>query len=204
MKKWILLIVLAIIGVLSWYFFVTRKTPKEEGPKQQPLSVSKHTDSFNVAVNKVLTSYYALTNDFVNWDSVAVSNHASDLKANLEAVNFDELKKDTIIHQTAVTFIDASKGELETILQPADLTTKRHALNNLSDNMYNLLRTIHYDRSKIYLQECPMAFNDTEPGVWLSKTDAVQNPYLGLHHPKYKGGMVECGGPKDTLNYTGL
>jgi hypothetical protein len=204
MKKWILLIVLAIIGVLSWYFFVTRKTPKEEGPKQQPLSVSKHTDSFNVAVNKVLTSYYALTNDFVNWDSVAVSNHASDLKANLEAVNFDELKKDTIIHQTAVTFIDASKGELETILQPADLTTKRHALNNLSDNMYNLLRTIHYDRSKIYLQECPMAFNDTEPGVWLSKTDAVQNPYLGLHHPKYKGGMVECGGAKDTLNYTGL
>jgi hypothetical protein len=135
MKKWILLIVLAIIGVLSWYFFVTRKTPKEEGPKQQPLSVSKHTDSFNVAVNKVLTSYYALTNDFVNWDSVAVSNHASELKANLEAVNFDELKKDTIIHQTAVTFIDASKGELETILQPADLTTKRHALNNLSDNM---------------------------------------------------------------------
>ena len=204
MKKWILLIVLAIIGVLSWYFFVTRKTPKDEGPKQQPLSVSKHTDSFNVAVNKVLTSYYALTNDFVNWDSVAVSNHASDLKANLEAVNFDELKKDTIIHQTAVTFIDASKGELETILQPADLTTKRHALNNLSDNMYNLLRTIHYDRSKIYLQECPMAFNDSEPGVWLSKTDAVQNPYLGLHHPKYKSGMVECGGPKDTLNYTGL
>jgi hypothetical protein len=204
MKKWILLIVLAIIGVLSWYFFVTRKTPKEEGPKQQPLSVSKHTDSFNVAVNKVLTSYYALTNDFVNWDSIAVSNHASDLKANLEAVNFDELKKDTIIHQTAVTFIDASKGELETILQPADLTTKRHALNNLSDNVYNLLRTIHYDRSKIYLQECPMAFNDSEPGVWLSKTDAVQNPYLGLHHPKYKSGMVECGGPKDTLNYTGL
>jgi hypothetical protein len=204
MKKWILLIVLAIIGVLSWYFFVTRKTPKEEGPKQQPLSVSKHTDSFNVAVNKVLTSYYALTNDFVNWDSVAVSNHASDLKANLEAVDFDELKKDTIIHQTAITFIDASKGELETILQPADLTTKRHALNNLSDNMYNLLRTIHYDRSKIYLQECPMAFNDSEPGVWLSKTDAVQNPYLGLHHPKYKSGMVECGGPKDTLNYTGL
>jgi hypothetical protein len=204
MKKWILLIVLAIIGVLSWYFFVTRKTPKEEGPKQQPLSVSKHTDSFNVAVNKVLTSYYALTNDFVNWDSVAVSSHASDLKANLEAVNFDELKKDTIIHQTAVTFIDASRGELETILQPADLTTKRHALNNLSDNMYNLLRTIHYDRSKIYLQECPMAFNDAEPGVWLSNTDAVQNPYLGLHHPKYKGGMVECGGPRDTLNYTGL
>ena len=204
MKKWILLLTLAIIGVLSWYFFVTKKKPKDETPKQQPITVSEHSDSFNVALNKVMTSYYALTNDFVNWDSAAVNSQAAELKANLEAVNFAELEKDTIIYQTAITFVDAAKGELETILQPADLTAKRRALNNLSDNMYNLLRTIRYDRSKIYLQECPMAFNETEPGVWLSKSDEVRNPYLGLHHPKYKGGMLECGGPKDTLNYTGL
>ena len=203
MKKWILLIALAIIGVLTWYFFVTKKKPKDETPKQQPITVGQHSDSFNVALNKVMTSYYALTNDFVNWDSVAVSNHATELKASLEGVNFVELEKDTIIHQTAITFVDATKGELETILQPGDLTTKRHALNNLSDNMYNLLRTIRYDQSKIYLQECPMAFNDAEPGVWLSTSDEVRNPYLGLHHPKYKGGMLECGGAKDTLNYTG-
>jgi hypothetical protein len=49
-----------------------------------------------------------------------------------------------------------------------------------------------------------MAFNDAEPGVWLSSSDSVRNPYLGLHHPKYKSEMVECGGPKDTLNFTGL
>ena len=204
MKKWILLIALAIIGVLTWYFFVTKPKPDDETPKQQPLSVSHHSDSFNVSLEKVLTNYYALTNDFVNWDSVTIANHATELKNSLDAVNFNELKKDTTIHQTAITFIDASKGELETILQPADITTKRHALNNLTDNMYNLLRTIRYDRSKIYLQECPMAFNDSEPGVWLSSSDSVRNPYLGLHHPKYKSGMLECGGPKDTLNYTGL
>src|SRR5215211_2948022 len=76
MKKWIVLLALAIIGVLSWYFFITRKKPKDEGPKQQPLAVSKHSDSFNVAVNKALTSYYELTKDFVNWDSAAVASHA--------------------------------------------------------------------------------------------------------------------------------
>jgi hypothetical protein len=204
MKKWALLITLAIIGVLSWYFFVTKEKPKDETPKQQPLAVGEKSDSFSVAMSNVLATYYALTNDFVNWDSVALANHAAALKTNLESVNFDELKKDTVIHQTAVTFIDASKGELETILQPADFTTKKHALNNLSDNMYNLLRTIHYEGAKVYLQECPMAFNDTDPGVWLSRTDSVRNPYMGLHHPRYKSGMLECGGPKDTLNYTGL
>lgn len=204
MKKWILLLTLAIIGVLTWYFFVTRKKPQDETPKQQPLVVSKHSDSFNIAMNKVLSSYYALTNDFVNWDTGAVSRSATELKANLEQTNFNEMQKDTVIYQTAITFVESAKGELETILQPADLATKRHALNNLSDNMYNLLRTVRYDRSKIYLQECPMAFNDTEPGVWLSPSDSVRNPYLGMHHPKYKSGMLECGGPKDTLNFTGL
>lgn len=204
MKKWILLLALAIIGVLTWYFFVTRKKPQDETPKPQPLAVSKHSDSFNVAINKVLSSYYALTNDFVNWDTAAVSRTATELKANLDQTNFREMQNDTVIYQTAITFVESAKAELETILQPGDLGAKRQALNNLSDNMYNLLRTIRYDRSKIYLQECPMAFNDTDPGVWLSASDSVRNPYLGLHHPKYKSGMLECGGPKDTLNFTGL
>lgn len=203
MKKWVLLLILAIVGVLTWYLFVTRKKPEDETPKQQPIAVSQHSDSFNVALDKVLVSYYALTSDFVNWDTTAVQTHATDLKTNLQGVDFDELEKDTLIHQTALTYVESSNGELETILQPSDITTKRRALNNLSDNMYNLLRTIHYDRAKIYLQECPMAFNDNEPGVWLSGIDSIRNPYLGLHHPKYKSGMLECGDTKDTLNYTG-
>ena len=203
MKKLLLLVALAVIGVLTWYLFVTRKKPENETPKQQPLAVSKHSDSFNVSMNNVLSAYYALTDDFVKWDSAAVAVHASQLKTNLENVNFEELQKDTLIYQTAQMFIDASKAELETITQPADLTSKRHALNNLSDNMYNLLRTVRYDRAKIYLQECPMAFNDNEPGIWLSGVDSIRNPYLGLHHPKYKSGMLECGDIKDTLNFTG-
>jgi hypothetical protein len=69
--------------------------------------------------------------------------------------------------------------------------------------MYNLLRTVRYDRSKIYLQECPMAFGDDAAGLWLNNSDEVRNPYLGLHHPKYKDAMVDCGGAKDTLNFTG-
>jgi hypothetical protein len=203
MKKWILLLLLALVGVAAWYFFVTKKKPKDETPKQQPLVVSQHSDSFNLAVNKVLSSYYALTNDFVAWDSSSVPEDALELKANLAKVNFDELKKDTGIYQTAITFIDAANSELETIIQGNDLSDKRKALNNLSDNMYNLVRTVRYDRAKIYLQECPMAFNEDEPGVWLSASDSIRNPYLGMYHPKYKSGMLECGSVKDTLNFTG-
>ncbi|HVG17086.1 MAG TPA: DUF3347 domain-containing protein [Chitinophagaceae bacterium] len=202
MKKWILLLILALIGVFSWYFLVTKKKPKDETPKQEPLSVSQYSDSLNLSFNKLLTSYYALTNDFVNWDSSSVSKRAVELKADLQNLNLNEVRKDSIIHQTALTFIESSKGEVEGMIAGANLVQKRRALNNLSDNMYNLMRTIRYDGGKIYLQECPMAFNETEPGVWLSSSDSIQNPYLGLHHPKYKSGMLECGATKDTLNFT--
>jgi hypothetical protein len=46
-----------------------------------------------------------------------------------------------------------------------------------------------------------MAFNDTETAQWLSKTEDIRNPYLGLHHPKYKSGMLECGEVKDSIDY---
>jgi hypothetical protein len=203
MKKWFLLIVLAVIGVFSWYFLVTKKKPKDETPKQAPLSVSQHSDSFNASLSKALSSYYILTRDFVNWDSASATRHATDLKQELEAINFEEVKKDTSIYQTATSFVTSAKGEVETVIGAAGLVAKRKALNNLSDNMYNLMRTVRFDRSKIYLQECPMAFNDDESAVWLSNSDSIQNPYLGLYHPKYKSGMLECGSTKDTLNFTG-
>jgi len=202
MKKWLLLLVLAVVGVLTWYLFVTRKKAKDETPKQQPIAVSKHSDEFNQSMNKVLGSYYALTNNFVNWDAAAINNNAAQLKKDLQQAKFEEIKKDTLIHQTASTYLDAMNAELGTIIQSADIAEKRRALNNFSDNMYNLIRTIRYDRAKVYLQECPMAFNDEEPGVWLSGTDSIRNPYLGLHHPKYKSGMLECGSTKETLDFT--
>lgn len=201
MKKVLLLLVLAIIGVALWYFFVTRPKPDNEAPRQQPLAVSKHSAGFNLSVNKALNDYYGLTESFVNWDSNAVKGGATILKAHLDSVNFDELKKDSTIYQTATSYLDMFKSDLATIAADGDLASKRVALNGLSQNMYDLLRIVKYDDQKVYLQQCPMAFNETDPGIWLSKSEDIRNPYLGLHHPKYKGGMVTCGETKDSLNF---
>jgi hypothetical protein len=204
MKKLFLLVVLGLAGVLSWYFFVTRKKPKVEGPaKELPIAVSRHSDSFNVSVNNVLTAYYALSDDLVKWDSAAVNRHAGELKTALEGIRGAELQKDTGIYETALSSVETAKAEAANIQTAPDLTAKRRAFHNLSQNLYDLLRTVRYDRAKVYLQECPMAFNEDETGIWLDKTDAIRNPYLGLHHPKYGKGMLECGNTKDTLNYTG-
>lgn len=201
MKKILLLVILAIAGVAAWYFFETRKKPEVEVPQQQPLAVSQHSDTFNLSVQNMLDHYYALSEAFVNWDSAAVTTHAGQLKESVDKLALNELQKDTGIYETAVSYKEPFLKNINTIAGNADLNQKRLAFNTLSQNMYDLLRTVRYDNQKIYVQQCPMAFNDTETGTWLSKTEEIRNPYLGKHHPRYKAGMLACGETKETLDF---
>lgn len=73
----------------------------------------------------------------------------------------------------------------------------------ISDAMYDLVRTVNFDRQIIYHQHCPMAFNDSEGAYWLSNSRAVINPYLGKKHPKYKAAMLACGEVTDSLDFSG-
>jgi hypothetical protein len=200
MKKWLLLLLFAVAGVLLWFLLVTRKKPKEEVPKDQPVAVSRHSAAFNQSIDTFLNTYYGLSENLVNWDTGAVIQNARALEEDLNEVKWRELQKDTVIYQAASGYSDVFKSDMAVLYGPGDLTTKRHAFHALSQNLYDLLRTIQYDGAKIYLQQCPMAFNDTEEGLWLSNTEKIRNPYLGLYHPKYKAGMLACGETKDTLH----
>lgn len=201
MKKWLVLVLLAMAGVLLWYFLVTKKKPKDEVPKDQPVAVSRYSVGFNYSIDSFLITYYALSESLVNWDSAAVTANATTLNQNLENIKWNELQADTVIYQTATSYINIFKNAIPVLADAGAITAKRQAFHSLSQSLYDLLRTIKYDGAKVYLQQCPMAFNDTEEGLWLSKTKNIRNPYLGLHHPKYKGGMISCGETKDTLNF---
>lgn len=200
MRKARLPIILIVVAI-AVYLTMFRKGEKKEPdmPKQQPVAVSKYSPAFNKSVNSTLAAYYSLSEAFVNWDSAAIRNQSGALQQAMNSIAFDELKKDTVIHQTAMSYVDALKGDLQAITTESDITTKRHSLHAFSQNFYDLLRTIRFDGSTVYFQECPMAFNDTEAANWLSSTSTIRNPYLGLHHPRYKSGMLECGETKDSL-----
>jgi hypothetical protein len=200
--------VLAVLAILLlafvagiWFFYFRGKKPREKGPKPVPLAVSKHSDAFNSSMAGVLGAYYEMTEDFVIWDSNAVRQHATELKLALDSLKLTELQKDEAIYLTALEPVANAKMAVTTILEQPGFESKRVALNSLSDNIRNLLVTVRYDREKMYWQECPMAFGEEKPGNWLSKTDAVRNPYLGTMHPDYKAGMLNCGAPKDTINF---
>ncbi|MGZ3839370.1 MAG: hypothetical protein ACXVMS_03615 [Flavisolibacter sp.] len=166
---------------------------------------SKHSTAFNRSVALAMENYYALTEAFVNWDSLKATSLAAALSSKLDSLPLEELK--TTSSQSfflADSLIKTSKKDLSALISSPGMTGKRHALNEVSDHLFGFLRVAKYDQKKVYLQQCPMAFNDSEAGVWVSKEEAIRNPYLGLHHPYYKSGMVECGETKDVVNFTGV
>lgn len=207
MKKVLLILgvlILIFAGYLLWIFKLKPGPKRDKGPEPVPLTVSKHSETFNNSVQSVLNSYFELTESFVKWDSVAVDKSATELKTALDSLKIEELKVDTTgIYESAMDPHSNVRNEVNNIMAAPNLTGKRQAFNQLSEQLRILLLVVKYDRAKLYWQECPMAFNDEIPGYWLSRTDSVRNPYMGLKHPMYHAGMLECGGPKDTINFIG-
>ena len=200
--KRILLILILILASVAVYFFVIKEDKKKtDAPEPQPVAVSKYSDAFNLSVNKALKDYYALSESFVNWDNTSVISNSTALANSIDSLNFEEIKKDTVIYETTLSFIGNMKTNIANIIQQQDITEKRRGFQALSQNFYDMLRTVKYDHSKVYLQECPMAFNDTETAQWLSNKADIRNPYLGTKHPKYKKGMLECGETRDSLDF---
>jgi hypothetical protein len=201
MRTIFIIIISAVLAGAIWLFFRYKKN--DEGPKQKPISVSKNSAPFNKSVSDMMNAYYDLTEAFVNWDLVAIPKNGSQLRQKLDSLVLNELRKDsTDIFETANSIVENARQDAAVIASDSNMLTKKHSLNSLSQNIYDFLRTVRYDQSKLFLQECPMAFNDTDPGVWLSKIESIRNPYLGLHHPHYGKGMISCGNIKDTLNFT--
>jgi hypothetical protein len=189
---------IVLICFLLGVFVSCNNSSKEE--KTQAGGISKHSNSFNSSVQSAMESYHALTEAFVNWDSGAVVRESARLKLRLDSINFFGFEPATIT--APADTLTLAKKDLQAMGASKTLTDERHELNSLTQHLYAFLQAVQYDEKKIYLNECPMAFHDSIPGVWLSPTDSIRNPYLGLHHPIYGKAMIDCGNNKATIDFT--
>ena len=201
-KAPVLLIIITLLAAAAVWFFVFKEKKKTTAvPVTGGIIVSQHSEPFNQSLQQMMETYYSLTESFVNWDNAAVAKFSTELKTTLENLQMDELKKDSLSYLKAMDGISVVKTEMTRLINFTTLAEKRESLNTFSRSLYDFLKIIRFDIAKVYYQECPMAFNDINPGYWLSSTEAVRNPYLGTKHPKYKSGMLKCGGPKESLNF---
>lgn len=193
----VILFVALVIGV--WWLFFKEKS-HNSGPKQQPLKVGIHSGEFNKSIGAVVTQYLSLKDAFVNADTSTIKAEEKKLIAAIDSIKIDELKKDTTgIFQSAQAQLSDIKSNADAILKETDITEMRQDFRMVSENLFPLLKTIHYEGVKLYWQNCPMAFGEGKDANWISNTEEIFNPYLGKNHPEFKGTMLHCGEIKDTI-----
>jgi hypothetical protein len=202
MKKFLIaLLVLGVIAVAIYWFYSRSPKDTTENKEPVPLSISDKSDAFKSAFSSLMSSYYAMKDAFVNWDTATANREALAVQMKADSLPYHEMKADSSVVETARGFSMSISGEAKGIIGEKDIEQKRRTFYTLSENLYNLVRTVQYGGEIIYHQRCPMAFNDTEEAFWLSNSNEIVNPYLGKSHPKYKAGMLHCGDISDSLDF---
>ena len=200
-KVFLLAVILGIAGLVA-YELLSKKEIKPEEKKESPLLISKKSDAFNMSLSNILDNYYALKAALVDWDSLGANHSASNLLVSADRLQLSELKADSNIVGTARSLVLSISSEAKGLIGENNIEQKRRAFNMLTDELYNLIRTVRYDREIIYHIKCPMAFNDSSEAFWLSNTPKIVNPYLGNKHPVYKTKMLGCGEIIDSLDFS--
>jgi hypothetical protein len=202
MKKLLLLIVLAgIAAFAAWKLFSCKERKPVEEQKDQPLSISSNSSVFDRSFSKLMNDYYGIRDALVEWDSAKADIAAKALQQKADSLPFSELKGDSSIILTAQNLATSISSETKGFIGETTIEQKRRAFNMLTDEIYNIIRTVRYSGQMIYYIKCPMAFKDSSEGYWLNNTSKVINPYLGNKHPAYNDKMLGCGEIVDSLDF---
>ena len=201
MRKIILLIVIFLVaGLLVYKLLADKKTVQTSAP-DQALRISKNFGAFDMAFGGLMSSYFALKDALVDWDTLKADQAAVALAGMADSLPVRTLKGDSAIIQTAESLVASIDGEAKGLTGETGIEGRRRSFNMLTDELYNLVRTVQYGGQPIYHIKCPMAFGDSSEGYWLSNTAAIVNPYMGKKHPTYGAKMLGCGEVTDSLDF---
>ncbi len=175
------------------YWFLIREKPTPSGPPPKPLEIATSTSAFSGSFERMLNTYYALRDAFIKSDAGTVDIVASQFRFDVDTLNIKELKADPAIVSTAQSFKESISAEVQALSKTPGLEEKRKSFQIISDAMYDLIRTVKYDKAMVYQLHCPMAFGNSGAN-WLSSKDEVINPYFGDK-------MLHCGDVQDSLDF---
>lgn len=195
-KKKIIVVVLFSSAII----FSCKNNSSKTEQETKAVYKSNNSDSFNLAFDSALQAYDQLKDAFINWDTSAVNRSASALQQLVIYIPYEQLKDEDVATKANGIAQNAS-ASAESIVQQDSINNKRRMFYTLSESMYNLAKTVGYDKAVLYHKKCPMAFNGDQEGWWFSSSQKVtDNPYYGKFHPKYKSAMLDCGTVEDSIN----
>jgi hypothetical protein len=201
MRKFVLLIITFIVAGLLVYRLLSDKKTSQGLPPDQALKIGKNSSAFDQAFDGLMTSYFALKDALVDWDTLRADQAAEQVAAKADSLPVKTVKADSAIVLTAESLAASIDGEAKDLTVEKGIDGRRVSFNRLTGYLYDLIRTVKYDGQTIYHIRCPMAFGDSLEGFWLSNTAAIINPYLGRKHPTYGAKMLGCGEVTDSLDF---
>lgn len=155
---------------------------------------ANHMEMTNTAMKEmnqltsVFDNYFAVKDALVSTDGAMAAAKSKTLLTNLEAVQMDKLEMD--VHMVWMKVFTNLKEDAKHIADTKDIVHQRERFINLSKNMYDLIK-VSKTENPVYYQFCPMA-NKGKGANWLSKENAVKNPYYGSM-------MMTCGKTVETI-----
>ncbi len=146
---------------------------------------SKSDNEVSVSVTKILTNYYGVKNALIADDGNTASLQASELLKTLSTVPVAQLTTEQ--HTLFASLVDKIKLDTQYIADTKEVKHQRDHFNDLSNNLFTLIKGLKVNQSPVYQQYCPM-----KQAYWLSDNAAIKNPYYGKM-------MLTCGKVTETL-----
>lgn len=173
------------------YERVNKPVAKAES-KTETHDHSSHTASTEMQevnqLKSVFNNYFSVKDALVKSDANTTSTKAKDLLTALDAVQMNKLSNEE--HTVWMKVMKDLAFDAGHIAETKDVAHQRDHFMSLSKNMYELIKVSNQE-TPVYYQHCPMA-NKGKGANWLSKENAIKNPYYGSQ-------MLTCGSTVETI-----
>jgi copper chaperone CopZ len=174
------------------------KVPVKEDNKttasSEDHSNHNHSEMITTEVQKdnqlkvIFDNYFLLKDALISSDGTKTALASKELLTAINTVKMDKIEMDA--HMVWMKVVDQLKEDAEHISDTKDIKHQRDHFTSLSKDMYTLIKAVKYE-TPVYFQFCPM-YNDGKGANWLSKENAVKNPYYGSM-------MLSCGKTVETI-----
>ena len=162
---------------------------KKEHSNHNDIAQKNTTETQNVPQLKaVFDNYFSVKDALVKTDAGISSAKAAELVKAIKAVEMTKLSTEE--HTVWMKVMKDLTANAEKIATSKDVAKQRETFALLSKSMYELTK-VSKQETPVYYQHCPM-YNNGKGANWLSKEEAVKNPYYGSK-------MLTCGSTIETM-----
>lgn len=139
--------------------------------------------AFKQQLGALTEKYIALKDAFVLTDADAATTAATAFQESLKKVEMSLVKGDA--HNYWMKKLNGLEKRSEKITKLGDVEKQRKQFQGVTKLMIPTLQAFGVEGATIYIQHCPMAFNN-RGADWLSTEEQIRNPYFGDK-------MMKCG-----------